>query len=330
MRQAGRYLPEYRALREKADFLTSCRTPEIACEITLQPVRRLGVDAAILFSDILIPAPGMGVGVEFNPGPNLADPVRDHARVASLRTPDAREATPYVLEAIRLIRRELPTEVPLIGFAGAPFTFAAYLVEGGGSKSFAVLKRMLLQDPVTARLLLDKCAATIASYVIEQARAGAQAIMLFDTWAGILSPTDVAVWAVPAARQVFRALTEAGLTVPRIYYAGEAAGWLEEAKEVGADVIGLDWRMDLAQARRRLGPAIAVQGNLDPCVLLGPKERIAEEAARVLSEARGNEGDGPALGHIFNLGHGILPETPPDSAKHLIETVHRLSSESPT
>jgi uroporphyrinogen decarboxylase len=330
MRQAGRYLPEYRELRAKVDFLTSCRTPEVACELTLQPIRRLGVDAAILFSDILIPLPGMGVPVAFNPGPVIDDPVRSRSAIERLRVSDAREATPFVLDAVRLLRRELPTQVPLIGFAGSPFTVATYLVEGGGSKSFAEIKTLLFAEPELAHLLLAKCADTIASYLVEQVRAGAQAAMLFDTWAGILSPGDYAAFALPYARLVFEAVGRAGGDVPRIYYAGESAGWLEAAAGVGANVIGIDWRMSLADARRRLGSSFAVQGNLDPGVLLGSKSLIEARTREVLSQAAaGTDGGGGASpGHIFNLGHGILPPTPPENALFLVETVHRLTSES--
>jgi uroporphyrinogen decarboxylase len=327
MRQAGRYLPEYRALREKHDFLTSCHTPELAAEITLQPVRRLGVDAAILFSDILIPLPAMGVPVEFNPGPQIDNPVRSAADVAALTVPDAREATPYVMEAIRLLRRELPPEVPLIGFAGAPFTVATYLVEGGGSKSFAALRQLLFGEPAVAHKLLEKCADTLSSYLVEQARAGAQAAMLFDTWAGLLSPEDYSRFAAPAAKRVLESVAAAAPEIPLIYYAGEGAGRLERCRDLGAHVIGVDWRVGLDEARRRLGPDLAVQGNLDPGVLLGPPELIRERAGAVLAQARGDsETDGPARGHIFNLGHGILPGTPPEHAQHLVDAVRELSA----
>jgi uroporphyrinogen decarboxylase len=332
MRQAGRSLPEYRALRERHDFLTCCRTPELACEITLQPVRRLGVDAAILFSDILVPLPEMGVGVEFGPGPRIERPLRSRADVEALRAPDAREATPFVMEAVRLLRREL--RVPLIGFAGGPFTLATYLVEGGATRSFAEIKSLLFSDPATAHLLLERCAATVASSLAEQVRAGAQAAMLFDTWAGVLSPEDFRAFALPYARRVFAAVVEAGDDhrggVPRIYYAGETAGLLGSLAEVGAEVVGLDWRVDLGEARRRLGPQLAVQGNLDPAVLLGPPELIRRRVAGVLRGARVGDGGhgpaGPALGHVFNLGHGILPTTPPENARALVEAVREQSS----
>jgi uroporphyrinogen decarboxylase len=329
MRQAGRYLPEYRALREKHDFLTACRTPELACEITLQPVRRLGVDAAILFSDILVPLPGMGVTVEFDPAPRIDRPVRTAADVAALRIPDARESTPYVLAAVRLLRRELPRDVPLIGFAGAPFTVATYLVEGGASKSFGRLKSLLFGEPDTAHALLAKCTDTIVSYLGGQVRAGAQAAMLFDTWAGILSPDDYATFALPYARRVFQAVARAaaaqpGDAPPRIYYAGESAGWLEHAARVGAEVVGLDWRIDIAAARKRLG-GLAVQGNLDPAVLLGSRGEIRTRTEAVLRGAGGSGAHGPAIGHVFNLGHGILPETPTENAEYLVDIVRELS-----
>ena len=327
MRQAGRYLPEYRALREKHDFLTSCRTPELAAEITLQPVRRLGVDAAILFSDILVPLPAMGVPVEFDPGPRIDKPVRSAADVAALRVPDAREATPYVMDAVRLLRQQLPPEVPLIGFAGAPFTVATYLVEGGGSKSFAALRQLLFGEPSLAHALLEKCAQTLSSYLVEQVRAGAQAAMLFDTWAGLLSPEDFSLFAAPPARRVLETVAAVAPDVPLIYYAGEGAGRLERCRDLGAHVIGVDWRVGLDEARRRLGPELAVQGNLDPGVLLGPPELIWERAAAVLAQARdGSEPDGPARGHVFNLGHGILPGTPPEHAQHLVNAVRELST----
>jgi uroporphyrinogen decarboxylase len=337
MRQAGRYLPEYRELRERHDFLASCRTPELACEITLQPVRRLGVDAAILFSDILVPLPAMGVSVEFHPGPVLERAVRTRADVDSLRVATAEEATPFVPEAVRLVRSELPAGVPLIGFAGAPFTLATYLVEGGGSKSFSAMKRLLYGDPETAHALLAKCADTVASSLAAQVRAGAHAAMLFDTWAGILSPGDVRTFVVPYARRVLDRVRDSarGAFVPTIYYAGEAAGWLEDAAGTGASVIGLDWRIEIAAARRRLGPHVAVQGNLDPAVLLGPVAAIRRRAEGVLRGARCLEGEevgarpGPARGHVFNLGHGILPQTPPEHARALVDAVRELSAEEP-
>ena len=320
MRQAGRYLPEYRALRERHDFLTCCRTPELACEITLQPVRRLGVDAAILFSDILVPLPGMGVEVTFTPGPHLARPIRSADDIARLRVPDPHEATGYVLDAVRLIRRALDGTRPLIGFAGAPFTMATYLVEGGGSKQFAAIKRLLFADPDLAHALLSTCAETVGAYLAAQVETGADAAMLFDTWAGLLSPADYRTFGLPYVRRVFErvAAAAADRDVPRIYYAGDAAGWLADCRDTRATVIGLDWRLDLGQARAALGPDLAVQGNLDPAILLGPPAFIRERARDVLEAA------GP-VGHVFNLGHGILPETPPEHAAALVAAVAELS-----
>jgi uroporphyrinogen decarboxylase len=326
MRQAGRYLPEYRALREKHDFLTSCRTPELACEITLQPVRRLGVDAAILFSDILVPLPGMGVPVEFRPAPHIERPVRSAAAVEALRAPDPHESMPFVMDAVRLLRSELA--VPLIGFAGAPFTMATYLVEGGGSKSHAALKQLLFGDPDTAGRLLEVCAETAGRYLAAQVEAGAQAAMLFDTWAGLLSPADYRRFALPAARRAFGIVAEAAPAVPRIYYAGDPAGYLEAARETGAQVIGVDWRLDLDAARRRLGNEVALQGNLDPGALLGSPASIRDGVRAVLRAAGGaGDGDAPgaAPGHVFNLGHGILPNTPPEHAQALVDAVRELS-----
>ena len=323
MRQAGRYLPEYRALRDKYDFLTSCGTPELACEITLQPVRRLGVDAAILFSDILVPLPGMGVNVAFTPGPHLDRTIRTSADVSRLRVADPQESTSYVLDAVRLVRQELGGAVPLIGFAGAPFTMATYLVEGSGTKQFAEIKRLLFGDPKAAHQLLSICAKTVGRYLAAQVEAGAQAAMLFDTWAGLLAPSDYRAFALPYVRRAFAEVEDVagrlGIDVPRIYYAGNAGGWIDACRDTAATVIGLDWRMDLDRARAALGPSLAVQGNLDPAVLLGTTDVIRERAEDVLHRAG-------STGHVFNLGHGILPDTPPDHAKHLVEVVAERSS----
>jgi uroporphyrinogen decarboxylase len=319
MRQAGRYLPEYRALRQRVDFLTCCRTPDLICEITLQPLRRFDLDAAILFSDILLPLPGMGVEVAFNPGPKLARPVRTAGDVAALRPADPYETTPAAIEAVRLLRRALDPATPLIGFAGAPFTIATYLVEGGGSKHFEAIKSLLFADPATAHRLLDVCAQTAAASLAAQVRAGAQAAMLFDTWAGLLAEEDYRTFALPHVRRVFDAVAGAaaamGVEVPRLYYAGNGGGLLESCRESGATVIGVDWRTDLRTARARLGPSFAVQGNLDPAVLLGPPDVVRARAGRVLEAA------GPR-GHVFNLGHGILPSTPPDHVRVLVDAVH--------
>ena len=329
MRQAGRYLPEYRAVRERHEFLECCRTPEIACEITLQPVRRLGVDAAILFSDILVPLPGMGVEVRFEPGPRLGHAIRSAADVDALRVPDARDTTGFVMDAIRLLRRELPAGIPLIGFAGAPFTMAAYLVEGGGSRTFTALRTLLFTEPELAHRLLSLCADVVVAYLTEQIRAGAQAAMLFDTWAGLLSPGDVRRFVLPYARRITdavrRTAAEIRTDVPTIYYAGESAGWLASCPESGADVIGIDWRVPLGEARARMGDVV-LQGNLDPAVLLGPPPQIRARVEEVWRAGRESAASpGRSAGHVFNLGHGILPETPPGHARLVVDTVRELS-----
>jgi uroporphyrinogen decarboxylase len=320
MRQAGRYLPEYRALRDRFDFLTLCQTPELACELTLQPLRRYPLDAAIVFSDILVPLPGMGIDVAFEPAPRLSRVLRRRADVTALRSPDASEASPFVGDAVRLLKRDL--RVPLIAFAGAPFTLAAYLVEGSGSRSFEHVKALLSSEPDTAELLLSKCADAAGSSLRHQLACGADAVMLFDSWAGALSPADVRRFALPFARRAFEAATAgrhgAGAP-PRIYYAGEAAGWLQECRGLGADVVGVDWRIELLEAREKLGPEIAVQGNLDPCALLAP-------AAEIRRRARALLGSLDALdGHVFNLGHGILPTTPTDAVSVLLDAVREAS-----
>jgi uroporphyrinogen decarboxylase len=272
----------------------------------------------------------MGVDIRFEPGPRLSRGFRTARDVNELRVPDARETTPFVFDAIRLIRQDLPADVPLIGFAGAPFTMAAYLVEGGGSKTFTTLRGLMFSDPATVHRLLEVCTATVVSYLTEQVRAGVHVAMLFDTWAGLLSPDDVRQFALPYARRVIEAVRAAALQadvdVPTIYYAGESAGWVEASRESGADVIGLDWRIGLDTARARLGNRVVLQGNLDPAVLLGSPALIRERVRAVLHAARAG---GPAhrgsTGHVFNLGHGILPETPPDHARLLVETVRELS-----
>jgi uroporphyrinogen decarboxylase len=329
MRQAGRYLPEYRALRERHDFLTTCRTPDLACEITLQPVRRLGVDAAILFSDILIPLPGMGVDVEFMPGPRLARTIRGMDDVARLRVPDPEESMSFVLDAIRLVKQELNGEVPLIGFAGAPLTMAAYLVEGGTTRAFDAFKRVVYGAPDVAMSLLRACTETVTAYLSAQVRAGADAVMLFDTWAGQLGPAQATALALPPVERIVSKVREAAGAagrhgLPIIYYAGDAAGWLGAAAATGADVIGIDWRLGLDRARAVAGPDVVLQGNLDPGALLGDPDVLRREIARVIGEAGGGDGR-PTRRHVFNLGHGILPSTPPDHARILVDTVRALT-----
>jgi len=318
MRQAGRYLPSYREVRKHVTFLELCRTPELAARVTLMPVEQLGVDAAILFSDILIPVEPMGIGLVFtDAGPSLDGAIRNRGDVDRLRVPTPEEDMPFVLQAVRLLRRELEGKVPLIGFAGAPLTLAAYMTEGGGSTHFTQLKRLLFADPAAAHALLDKITDTVAAYLAAQVAAGAEAVQLFDSWAGVLSPAHFDEFALPYVQRVVAAVRQAG-EVPFIYFVNGIAGLLGRLRGCGADVIGFDWRVDIGEVRARLGDGVAVQGNLDPCVLLGPEALIDHEVERVLAAA------GTAPGHIFNLGHGILPETPPEHARRLVEAVHRL------
>ena len=319
MRQAGRYLPEYREVRRKVDFVTLCRTPELACEVTLQPIDRLGVDAAILFSDILVPAESMGFKIDFNPGPVLDRAVRSRADVDAVRTPDGPEVAPYVYDAVRLIRKELDGRVPLIGFAAAPWTLAVYLVEGRGSKHFDQIKRMIFGDPAAAHALLEKITTVTIGYLREQVAAGAQALQLFDSWAGILGPAEYREFALPYAERVLQAIAD--LDVPRIYFALNNAHLLDEVGTCSADVLGMDWRVPLDEANRRLGGRFALQGNLDPCTLMATPDTIRERARAVVEAGR------QAPGHVFNLGHGILPDTPPEHAVALVEAVHQAVPE---
>ncbi len=314
MRQAGRYLPEYRAVRAKVDFLTLTKTPELAAEVTLQPIRRYDMDAAILFSDIMTPIEGMGIDLDFDPGPVIRAPIRSAADVHALRVADPEETTPFVLETIRILRRELPSSAPLIGFGGAPFTTFCYAVQGKGSKTFHEAKAFLFSEPETARMLLDKLADTTARYLGAQAEAGAQALMIFDSWAGILAPHEYRRFALPAVQRVVAALKEHD--VPLLYFPHQGATLLAAAAESGADVIGIDWRLPLADARAILGPQLAVQGNLDPAALFAPRAELARQIDRVLESA------GPAPGHIFNLGHGIERTTEPDAVAFLVDRVH--------
>ncbi|MDZ7642561.1 MAG: uroporphyrinogen decarboxylase [Desulfurivibrio sp.] len=321
MRQAGRYMPEYHTVRRRYSFLEMCRTPEAAAEVTLQPVDLIGVDAAILFSDILVLPAAMGAPLDFleGKGPVFGEPVRDEAAVDRLIVPDPEEKLGYVMAAIRLLRQELVNKVPLIGFAGAPFTVATYLIEGGSSKNFLLTKKMMYTAPELYARLLDKITEGTIAYLKAQAAAGAQALQIFDSWAGVLAPRDFAEFALPYAKRIIAALREAGVEVPLIYFANNGATLLPQCKDCGADVLGLDWRINLDDAARLVGPDISLQGNLDPCALLLPAAKMEERVARILEQGKA------ARSHIFNLGHGILPEIPPEQAKLMVETVHRLS-----
>ena len=315
MRQAGRYLPEYREVRAKTSFLGLCKTPELAAEVTFQPIRRYGLDAAIIFSDILVPVEAMGVGLDYNPGPVLDRKVTCEADVDRLKVPDPITDTPFVGEAVRAFVEGMP-ETPLIGFAGAPFTLAAYMIEGAGSKNYMETKRFLYQQPKVARKLLQKLTDTVSNHLLAQAEAGCRALQIFDSWAGHLSKNDYLDFALPFTVEIVDRVKKAG--VPIIVFAKGAHASLEELSHCGADVLGVDWCTPLDVARQLTGDRVVLQGNLDPCVLLGPKERIEREVQRILSEARG------AKGHVFNLGHGILPPTPPENMGALVDAVKRL------
>lgn len=316
MRQAGRYLPEYRRLREQYDMLTMCRTPELAVEVTLQPLKRFDLDAAILFSDIMIPLAGMGVEFEIveSVGPIVANPVRDARGAGALRVVEPEADVPFVVESVRALRAELDSRVPLIGFAGAPFTLASYIVEGRPSRDLLLTKRLMYTDPAAWHALMDKLARSISAYLLAQVRAGAQAVQLFDSWIGVLTPRDYAEYVLPFSKMVFDALASTG--VPTIHFGTGTATLLELMKHAGGSVVGVDWRVPLDQAWQRLGDT-AIQGNLDPAVLLATPEKVHERAREILAQAQGR------CGHIFNLGHGVLPDTPIENVHALIDTVHR-------
>jgi len=314
MRQAGRYLPEYRALRAKVDFEALTRTPELAAEVTLQPLRRFPLDAAILFSDIMTPLQGMGIELTFEPAPVVREPIRTLAQVEALPALVAARDVPFVLESIRLVRAGLPRGVPLIGFAGAPFTLMCYLVCGRPSKEFAAARALLYAQADTAQRLLGRLADAMAEYLAAQAAAGAQALMLFESWAGLLAPREFAQFALPAVRRTAAALRSLG--VPLIYYVNQGATLLPAVADLEVEVVGVDWRSELSQVRRILGPGKAVQGNLDPAALFAPPAELRRHVDAVLDEA------GRAPGHIFNLGHGIWPDTDPDAVARVVDYVH--------
>jgi uroporphyrinogen decarboxylase len=311
MRQAGRYLPEYRAVRERVSFLDLCRDADLACEVTVQPIDRFGVDAAIVFSDILTVPEALGLPVVFEAGggPKLPEPLRDRAQVDRLRRPDVAEALPVVPETLRRFRAARP-DTPILGFAGAPFTLLCYMVEGGGSDDWIETKKLLLSDPETARRVLDLLADVVGDYLQSQIDAGAAGVQIFDTWAGILSPDDYRAFALPAVQRALARVKGA----PRIHFTRDTMPFLHLATQTGADVIGLDWRADVAHARSVLGPAVPVQGNLDPIALFGPPASITRKVHAICDAA------GP-LGHVFNLGHGITPKTPIAGVEAMVAAV---------
>jgi uroporphyrinogen decarboxylase len=323
MRQAGRYLPEYRAVREKLSFMEMCRRPDVAAEVTLQPLRRFDLDAAIIFADILLPLEPMGIGLHFTPhdGPVIENPVRGARDLGGVRAIHAADDLRYVMDAIRLVRRELDDETPLIGFAGAPFTLVSYIVEGGSSRAYLHVKTLMYEDPVTFSALMSLVADVVVDYLQAQIAAGAQAVQLFDSWVGWLSPYDYELLVLPHVRSVIDRVRGRG--APVIYFANGASGMLDRVARTGSDVIGVDWRIDIDRAWGELSAAagrVAVQGNLDPITMLGPPEAIETRVADVLRRAGGRPG------HIFNVGHGLVPQTPPDNVKYLVDAVHRLSA----
>src|SRR6185312_3487238 len=320
MRQAGRYLPEYNETRKRAgSFLALAQTPELACEVTLQPLDRFALDAAIIFSDILTVPDAMGLGLHFvdGEGPKLERPVRDEAGVARLAVPDLAKLR-YVFDAIALTRKSLAGRVPLIGFAGSPFTLACYMVEGGGSDDFRRVKTMLHARPDLLHRILAVNAEAVTAYLNAQVDAGAQALMIFDTWGGALSDAAYLEFSLAYSRRVLAGLerTADGRTVPRILFTKGGGGWLEAMADSGADALGLDWQTSIAGARQRVGSRVALQGNMDPMALFAPAAAIEREVGRIL------DGYGPGPGHVFNLGHGISQHTPPESVQALVDAVH--------
>lgn len=319
MRQAGRFLPEYRRVREKADFITMCKTPELAAEVTIQPVDLIGVDAAILFSDILVIPDAMGMTLEMHEGrgPVFPHPLRNEADAARLKTIDPEKDLKYVLDAVTLTKKELNNRVPLIGFAGSPWTLLTYMVEGKGSKTFSKVKSLIYKNPTLAHQVLYKLADAVSDYLSAKIEHGVDAVQIFDTWGGMLSPQDFEEFSLPYIQKIISAIKRK--RQPVIFFAKGVHYDINRLASSGADVIGLDWTMDLAKARAAVNGKVALQGNLDPTVLYGTKEKIKEEVERTLSSYGKNNG------HVFNLGHGILPDIEPENAKALVEYVKELS-----
>jgi uroporphyrinogen decarboxylase len=336
MRQAGRYLPEYNATRARAgSFLALCKTPELACEVTLQPLERFDLDAAILFSDILTIPDAMGLGLHFvdGEGPKFRHPLREEADVARLAAPDPTDELRYVLDAVRTIRNALNGRVPLIGFSGSPWTLACYMVEGGGSSDFRQVKTMLYKRPDLMHRILETNARAVTAYLNAQIEAGAQAVMLFDTWGGNLPDGHFQTFSLAYMKRIIAGLarrrtelqpdgTSVEVTVPSIVFTKGGGGWLELLADSGADAVGVDWTVNLGDARRRIGDRCTIQGNLDPMALMAEPDQVRAEALRTL-ESFGQPSGGAA--HVFNLGHGINQFTPPDNVRALVESVHQYS-----
>lgn len=319
MRQAGRYMKEYRALRKKYSFLEMCKNPELAAKVTLLPIERFKLDAAIIFSDILIPLEPMGVAFEFakGEGPVFHHPLREMKDVEKLRIIEPEEEIPFLMKAIQIVRKELDGKVPLIGFSGAPFTLVSYIVEGGHSKNYVLTKSLMYQDRPTWNALMEKISEVLTRYLNAQIRSGVQALQIFDSWVGCLSPGDYAEYVLPYSKKVMEGVEK---SVPLIHFATSNSTLLELMKRAGGDVIGVDWRVDIGEAWARLGYDVAIQGNLDPVILFGRVGLIEKEVRRILGRIE----DRP--GHIFNLGHGILPDTPVDHVTALVDMVHEYSS----
>ena len=325
MRQAGRYLPEYRAIRAEAgDFMSLCRNPELACEVTLQPLRRYALDAAILFSDILTIPDAMGLGLSFGQGegPRFAKPIASMRDVQRLPIPDPEGELGYVMAAVRTIRKALDGAVPLIGFSGSPWTLATYMVEGGSSKSFGKIKQMMVREPETLHALLGKLAQSVILYLNAQIAAGAQSVMIFDTWGGVLSTPAYQAFSLSYMQQIIEGLVRVqdGQRVPVTLFTKGGGQWLEMMAATGCDALGLDWSTSIADARARVGDKVALQGNMDPAMLYGAPAQIEAEVARILAEF------GQGEGHVFNLGHGISQDVDPQAPEVFVDAVHRLST----
>jgi len=320
MRQAGRYLPQYQKLRNKVDFLTLCKTPELAAEVTLQPVDILGVDAAILFSDILIPVEAMGMNLKFyeKKGPILKKPIRTLKDLDRLKIPQIEKDLHFVLDTIKILKKIIKIKVPLIGFSGAPFTLATYMIEGGGTRYFIHTKSIMFSSPKMFHKLMKKITDTIILYLTAQIKTGVNAVQIFDSWAGILAPDDYNIFCVPYIKMIIEAIKPLG--VPIIYFINNCGGLLFSIKNISVDVIGIDWRVDIEDVINIIGENQIIQGNLDPCVLFSDIQTLKEKISIILKKAK------KAKGHIFNLGHGILPQTPPHMAKALVDIVHELSN----
>tara|TARA_Y200000002_G_scaffold377744_1_gene383883 strand:- start:245 stop:1336 length:1092 start_codon:yes stop_codon:yes gene_type:complete len=326
MRQAGRYLPEYKATRAVAgDFMSLCKNAELACEVTLQPLRRFPLDAAILFSDILTIPDAMGLGLYFETGegPRFKNPITCKADVDKIGLPDPEGELQYVMNAVRTIRRELKGEVPLIGFSGSPWTLATYMIEGGSSKAFTKIKKMAFAEPSILHALLEKLADSVTEYLNAQIAAGAQSVMVFDTWGGVLSPRDYKEFSLQYMERIVSGLTREndGRKVPVTLFTKNGGMWLESIAATGCDAVGLDWTIDIKEARARIGDKVALQGNMDPSMLYAQPQRIEQEVATIL------EGYGEGSGHVFNLGHGIHLDVPPENAGVFVDAVHKFSKQ---